>query len=92
MTLPTPRPTVVFKEVPEGAILFCTATEVYYSLNHTGVRIWQMLPPICTREEEIVTMLSKENPEVNLGTISADVRRLLEDLVRNGLAEGPQPA
>ena len=92
MTLPTPLTTVVFKEVPEGAILFCTATEVYYSLNHTGVRIWQMLPPVCTREEEIVTRLSLENPEVNLGTISADVRRLLDDLVRNGLAEVPQPA
>jgi len=92
LTLPTPRPTVVFKEVPEGAILFCTETEVYYSLNHTGVRIWRMLPPVCTREEEIVTTLSAENPEVNLGTISADVRRLLEDLIRNGLAEVPQPA
>jgi len=92
LTLPTPRPTVVFKEVPEGAILFCTETEVYYALNHTGVQIWRMLPPVCTREEEIVTTLSSENPEVNLGTISADVRRLLEDLIRNGLAEVPQPA
>jgi len=92
LPLPVARPTVVFKEVPEGAILFCTATEVYYSLNHTGVRIWQLLPPVCTREEEIVTTLSRENPEVNLGTISADVRRLLEDLVRNGLAEVTQPA
>jgi hypothetical protein len=78
--------------MPEGAILFCTETEVYYSLNHTGVRIWQMLPPVCAKEDEIVARLSEDNPEVNLGTIAADVRRLLEDLVRNGLAEVPQPA
>ena len=92
MKLPHPRPTVVFRELPEGAILFCTETEVYYSLNPTGVQVWQMLPPVCTKEEQIVSRLSEANPEVNLGTIEADVRRLLEDLIRNGLAEVPQPA
>ena len=87
--LPSPRSSVVFREVHEGAILFCTQTEVYYALNSIGVRIWRLLPPSCVREEEIVAKLSEAFPEVNLGTISADVRRLLDELLENGLVELP---
>jgi hypothetical protein len=77
----------VLREVHEGAILFCTRTEVYFALNSTGVKIWRMLPPTCAREEEIVSKLSEAFPEVNLGTISGDVRRLLDELLENGLVE-----
>jgi hypothetical protein len=87
LKLPIPRATVVFRAVPEGAILFCTASEVYFSLNAIGVRIWQLLPPKCTTEEEIVARLSEAYPEIIRGNISADVRRLLSELVDNGLAE-----
>lgn len=92
MALPSPRSTVVFREVHEGAILFCTATEVYYALNPVGVRIWRMLPPECATEEEVVARLSEMHPEVNLGTIAADLRRLLEDLAANGLVESKKAA
>lgn len=92
MALPSPRSTVVFREVHEGAILFCTATEVYYALNAVGVRIWRMLPPECATEEEVVARLSEMHPEVNLGTIAADLRRLLEDLAANGLVESKKAA
>lgn len=92
MKLPSPRPSVVFREVPEGAILFCTETEVYFSLNPIGVRVWRMLPPSCSNDEEIVSLLSADYPDVNLGTISADVRRLLADLAGNGLVESQRAA
>ena len=85
--LPRPRSSVVFKEVHEGAILFCTRTEVYYALNPIGVRIWHMLPPTCVNEDEVVAKLSEAFPEVNLGTIAADVRRLLDELLDNDLVE-----
>ena len=87
MRLPQPRSTVVFKELPEGAILFCTRSEVYYSLNPIGARIWRLLPPVCATEEEIVSKLSEDYPDVNLGKIAADVRRLLDEFVGNGLAD-----
>ena len=86
MRLPRPRPTVVYKDLPEGAILFCTTTEVYYSLNPLGALIWRLLPT-CRTEEEVVASISAEYPDVNLGKISADVRRLLEDLAGNGLVD-----
>jgi hypothetical protein len=85
--LPRPRTTVIYKDLPEGAILFCTRTEVYFSLNPIGARIWKLLPPVCTNEEQVVAELSAEYPEINLGEISADVRRLLDELVGNGLAD-----
>lgn len=92
MILPRPRSTVVYRDLPEGAILFCTATEVYYSLNPIGARIWRLLPPTCSSEEEVVARLSAEYPEINLGKIAADVRRLLDDLIGNGLVDAQRAA
>lgn len=92
MSLPHPRSTVVFRDVPEGAVLFCTATEIYFALNPMGARIWRLLPPECASEEEVVARLSELHPEVNLGTIAADLRRLLDELVANGLVESTKVA
>ena len=91
-SLPRPKESVVFKEVPEGAILFCTRTEVYYALNSVGVRIWHSLHPVCASEAEVVMKLSAEFPDVNLGRIAADVRRLIADLSENGLVESQRAA
>ena len=85
--LPSPRSSVVYREVHEGAILFCTATEVYFALNPVGARIWRLLPPECAKEDEIVSKLSELHPEVNLGTLAADLRRLLDDLTAHGLVD-----
>ena len=87
LKLPQPRPSVVYHELPEGAILFCTRTEVYYSLNPVGATIWKLLPPVCATEEDIVSMISEKYPDINLGKIAADVRRLIDDFVGNGLAD-----
>jgi coenzyme PQQ synthesis protein D (PqqD) len=87
LTLPRPRSTVVYRDLPEGAILFCTSTEVYFSLNPIGARIWQLLPPVCTTEEQVVARLSEEYPDINLGKIAADVHRLMDELVSNELAD-----
>jgi len=92
LVLPRPRSTVVFREVPEGAILFCTRKEVYFSLNQLGVMIWRLLPPECATEDEIVARVSQEYPSVNLGTIAADVRRLIEDLAKHDLVEAQRAA
>ena len=92
LTLPQPRTTVIYRDLPEGAILFCTSTEVYFSLNPIGARLWKLLPPVCTDEDQVVAQLSAEYPEVNLREISADVRRLLDELVGSGLADLPRAA
>ena len=92
MILPRPSPTVICRELHEGAVLFCTATEVYFSLNAIATRIWQLLPPACLSEEEVVARLAESHPDVFPGEIAADLRALLEDLARNGLVESSRAA
>jgi hypothetical protein len=83
---------VIFREVPEGAILFSIETESYFSLNAIGVAVWRLLPPECVHEDEVVARLSTDYPEVRAETIAADVRSLVEDLVDHGLVEAWQSA
>jgi hypothetical protein len=87
LELPRPRSTVIFRDLPEGAILFCTTSEVYFSLNPVGVLIWQLLPPVCTSQEEIVAKLSAAYPEVSSQQIVDDVRTLIDQLAADGLVE-----
>ena len=91
VNLPRPLETVVFRDLPEGGILFCTATETYFSLNPIGVRIWRLLPPTCELESELVAQLASEYPEVDADIIAQDVRGLVSDLVGNGLVEELRP-
>lgn len=90
MTLPRPRSSVVLKDVSEGAILFCTESETYFSLNSIGVRIWRLLPPVCATEAEVVERLKADHPEVDSATISADLDRLLAELKNHKLVEALQ--
>ena len=87
LSLPRPKSSVVLKEVPEGAILFSTETEVYFSLNTIGVRVWRLLPPECTHMDEVVARIHSDFPDVNRETIASDVRSLLNDLDGQGLVE-----
>jgi hypothetical protein len=34
---------VVFADLPDGGVVVHTGTKRYYSLNHTGARIWELL-------------------------------------------------
>ena len=92
MSLPRPRSAVVVREVPEGAVLFSTETEDYFSLNPIGVRVWRLLPPECSHEDELVARLQEEYPDVSRETLTADVRRLVQDLVGHGLVETQRTA
>ena len=92
MKLPQPRSTVIYRDLPEGAVLFCTKSEVYYSLNPIGARIWQLLPPECASEEDVVARLSEAHPDISPERILADVRGLLEELAGNGLVESSRAA
>ena len=92
MNLPSPRSSVVVKGVSEGAILFCTETETYFSLNPVGVQVWRLLPPECSTEAEIVSRLRRDHPEIPAETIESDVRELLAELVKHRLVEVLQAA
>lgn len=87
MTLPCGRSSVVVKEVPEGAILFSTDTEVYFSLNHVGLRVWRLLHDDHQTMDEVVTALQQAYPDVSREVLTRDVQGLLDELSGNGLVE-----
>jgi hypothetical protein len=85
--LPRHKSNVILKEVPGGAILFSTETEVYFSLNLIGVRVWQLLSAEGIALNEVVARIRDDYPEVSEETIAADVRGLVDDLRQHGLVE-----
>jgi hypothetical protein len=87
MSLPRGKPAVVLKEVPEGAILFSTDSEVYFGLNPVALRVWQLLHVDRNSMDEVVTTLHREYPDVSREVLAQDVQRLLDELIGSGLAE-----
>ena len=83
--LPVPAPDVVYKALPDGAVLFSSESEVYYGLNSVGARVWELLPPASETVAQVVAELNKQYPEVDADMIAADVGELLADLQRQGL-------
>jgi hypothetical protein len=75
--------------VTDGAVLLSTKDEVYYGLNAVAARVWERLPPVLTRLDELCAGVSQLYPEVDSETLRADVRALLDDLLMHGLVRCP---
>jgi hypothetical protein len=85
--LPTRNPNVIYKALATGAVLYSTADEVYFGLNHVGVRIWELLPPAQQSLDGLCAALSAEYPDVPADVIRTDVVEILEELTKLGLVE-----
>lgn len=83
--LPVPGPAVIFRTLPDGAVLLHTATEVYYGLNTVGARVWELLPPATLDLDELCAQLAAEYPGADACDIRADVEELLAELRDAGL-------
>ena len=91
MMLPVIGTSVIYKPLAGGAILFSTKDEVYFGLNAVGARVWQLLPPTCTRLDELLEELAASYPDIAPAQLRADVTDLLEQLAANSLVE-PRPS
>ncbi|HLQ69556.1 MAG TPA: PqqD family protein [Gemmatimonadales bacterium] len=89
MRLPMPSPDVIYKAVDNGAVLLSVSDEVYYGLNGVGSYIWEHLPPVLENFEALCASVGEKYPDASAETIRADVRTLLEDLMRHGLVRTP---
>ena len=87
--LPVASPSVIFRELPDGAVLLSTETEIYFGLNEVGTRIWQLLPPNSSSFAELCGRLASEYPDAPLETIRTDVAELLDALLEQQLAFVP---
>lgn len=86
-SLPTPRPSVVFCEVEDGAVLLHVEDEIYFSLSQVAARIWRLLPPVSGSLDELCTSLQAEFPDVPPDVIREDVQALLADLLDSRLVQ-----
>ena len=87
--LPVANPKVIFKSMPDGAVLFSTADEVYFGLNEVGARVWELLPPATRTLDELCEAMQRQYPAVPISTIRADVVELLDELSAQGLVLPP---
>jgi hypothetical protein len=85
--LPRPHPGVLFQSLPDGAVLLDTRSEVYFGLNATGARIWQLLPPATHTLDALCTALAADYPDADPGTLRADAAALLDTLHEAGLTD-----
>ena len=84
-TLPTPHPAVVFRIMPDGGVLFSSASETYYGLNATGAFIWEHLAPVCGTLDDLCVALQERHPDVPADVLRCDIAAVLDDLAASGL-------
>jgi hypothetical protein len=87
--LPTPAPGVMFQSLDDGAVLLSPESEVYFSLNHVGAAVWELLPPATASMEELCAALAARYPDAPPTALAADVGRLLDELARERLVVPP---
>lgn len=83
--LPVAAADVVYKALPDGAVLFSSESEVYFGLNAVGARVWELLPPATSTVAQLVAEIAKAYPDADPAMIQDDVTELLEELQRQGL-------
>jgi hypothetical protein len=77
-------PDDVISEIVDGeAVLLNLKTGVYYSLNHVGTRIWQLIEQL--GDERRVRDAGLGEYAVDAAQLDLDFARLLADLLERGL-------
>jgi len=93
--IPAKSPTVVFKEMDEGGVLFCSRTETYFGLNEVGVAIWERLPGAEEAEsrelDSLLDTLQEVYPGVARDALASDVQEFLQALEQSELVLYGQP-
>lgn len=83
-----PNPDVLFAILGGEAVLLHTQTEVYYSLDETSTRMWQLL--VENGRPEAVFHLLLEEYEIDEITLQTDLQNFINDcLAENLLIEQP---
>ena len=85
--LPKPKSSVVYRAMPDGAVLFSPAEETYFGLNEAGACIWENLAPVRSTIEEVCAEVSKRFPDAEPARVREDVGQLIKELVEGGLVE-----
>lgn len=91
VTLPIASPEVIYRPLPDGAVLFSARDEVYFGLNAVGVRVWELIAAPDASFDGVCSAIHAAYPDAPIDTIRGDVRELLDEMVAAGLVV-PRPA
>jgi hypothetical protein len=83
--LPTPNPSVIYRSLPDGAVLFDAGEEVYFGLNVVAAQVWELLPGHYESIETLCAALARSYPDVPPAALRGDVEELLASLLSFGL-------
>lgn len=80
---------ILFKDVAGEAVILNLNTETYFGLDEVGTRMWQ----VATTEETLQHAFDilMDEYEVEPDVLRADLIRLIEELVNDGLLEIAAP-
>ncbi len=79
-----PNPDVLIQKLPDGeAVLLHMGTEVYFGLNPTGARFWEVLVETADVEAAVSRLLAEF--EVDEKRLRADLEELVGKLAGAGL-------
>jgi hypothetical protein len=81
----SPSPSVICKDMGDGAVLFCSRSEVYFGLNDVGVLLWNLLSEHPRTVADLVELLHGHFPEQGRTELEADVREFIAALEKNEL-------
>jgi hypothetical protein len=86
---PTIPRQVVFQKVGDEVILLNLGTGIYYGLNTTGARIWELLAE--KRDLKGVLRSMTREYKADAGTLRRGLLRLVRELKAKGLIEVAKP-
>jgi hypothetical protein len=87
-TLPRAAAAVIHQQLPDGAVLFLPAEEVYFGLNEVGALVWSLLPPRTRNFAELCDAVCAQYPDAARDAVEQDVRELIAELLASGLVTG----
>ena len=77
------NPSVVCTELDDGAVLLNLDSKCYYTLNETGLRIWQIMEEIQSPVEISKRLVNEYEVDAEIARVS--VFKLIEQLEREDL-------
>ncbi len=77
------NPEVISQILGNEAVLLHLKTETYYSLDETGLRMWQLIGEY-GEQQAIITRMQEEF-NVDESTLNNDFKRLVDELTKEGL-------
>ncbi len=92
--LPHPKSSVIYREMDDGGVLYCTRSEVYFGVNPVGAVIWRALQDAegSGGTDSLIAAVTEAFPDAPEAEVPTDVEDFLRDLSEAGLLEEGSPA